>query len=294
MDQAESYEYAETQIDECIAAARVPHQRIILAFDIITTPAQITSVRARKWGQYILDYCDQHYSKLSVRVVGITDDDHRRLCRDMLITRQPSATEIDGIHLIEMESLSRWYNEETPERGEMIAEGEESILAQSFIEGILKQAKQNLKNDGALAPFLFLHFKDGERGIMPLDLPETHVGRQLYFAAIGFAFLSEGKMLEETVFLSETWYVEGDEKRRLSFDVAPSQHPQRREAITIVGRDAPRTRYTIVIQPFGRDSHQQPMFQPLAVAEYNTFGTLTSGPVGLVDHLFPKRSRLLH
>lgn len=103
MDQAESYEYAEMQIDQCIAAAHVPHERIILAFDLVATPAQIASGRAREWGQHLLAYCDRHYPNLSARVVGITDDDHRRVMRDMLITRRLAEQDIDGIHLIEME-----------------------------------------------------------------------------------------------------------------------------------------------------------------------------------------------
>lgn len=179
-------------------------------------------------------------------------------------------------------------------RPEQISEGEESILAQELIENILRQARQNLKKDGALSPMLFLRFKEGERGIMPLDLPDTHEERELYFRAIGLSFLSAGKMIEEALFVSETWYVSVEKEQRLSLDVAPSKHPRRREAITIVGRDQPRSRYSMVIQPFGRDGHQKPVFESLAVAEYNTFGTLTSGPVGLLDHLFPKRSRVLH
>lgn len=103
MDQAESYEFAETQIDECIATARIPHERIVLAFDIVATPAQISSGRAREWGNHILQYCDREYPKLGARVVGITDDDHRRVMRDTLITRTLSDRDIDGIHLIELE-----------------------------------------------------------------------------------------------------------------------------------------------------------------------------------------------
>jgi len=103
MDQAESFEFAETQIDDCIAKANSPYEKIILAFDIVATPAQITSGRAREWGQRILKYCDQHYSHLSARAVGITDDDQRRVMRDMLITQRIKESDIDGIHLIEME-----------------------------------------------------------------------------------------------------------------------------------------------------------------------------------------------
>jgi hypothetical protein len=178
--------------------------------------------------------------------------------------------------------------------GEHLSDTDESILLQSFVEGILNQARQNLQKDGAVAPVLFLQFQDGEGGIMPLDLPDTHEERRLYFTAIGLAFLAEGKQVDEALFLSETWYVGADKNERLTPDVAPSEHPRRREAITIVGRDAARSRYTVVIQPFGRDKQQKPIFEALAVAEYNTFGTLTSGPVSLLDHLFPKRSRVLH
>ena len=103
MDRAESYEFAETQIDECIETARIPHDRIILAFDIIATPEQIISGRAMEWGNHILHYCDRQYPKLSARVVGITDDDHRRVMRDTLITRTLSESDIDGVHLFELE-----------------------------------------------------------------------------------------------------------------------------------------------------------------------------------------------
>lgn len=102
MDQAESYEFAEMQIDQCIKSARTTHERIIVAFDIVATPEQIALGRAREWGQHILDYCDREYPNLSARVVGITDDNHRRLWRDMLLTQKVTPADIDGIHMIEM------------------------------------------------------------------------------------------------------------------------------------------------------------------------------------------------
>lgn len=77
----------------------------------------------------------------------------------------------------------------------------------------------------------------------------------MYSAAIGRSFLAAGKRIVEARFLSETWYVDAEKDERLTFEIAPSKHPKRREAITIVGRDAPRTRYSMVIQPFVRDRH---------------------------------------
>jgi hypothetical protein len=103
MDASESYEYAETQIDECIRTAKIPLESIRVAFDIIATPTQIASGLAREWGRHILNYCDKEYPGLNARVVGITDDDKRRVMRDVLITRSMSGNEIDNIHLIEME-----------------------------------------------------------------------------------------------------------------------------------------------------------------------------------------------
>jgi hypothetical protein len=177
---------------------------------------------------------------------------------------------------------------------EDLSRSAETILGQEFVEDILKQAKQNLKEDGSVAPMLFMRLQNGDNGILPLALPATHEEREDYFTAIGLTFLSAGKMIHEALLLSETWYVQADQNQRLPLDVAPSQHPKRREAITIVGRDAERTRYTMVVQVFGRDRHQRPVFEPLAVAEYNTIGGLASGPVGLLDHLFPRRSRVLN
>jgi hypothetical protein len=49
-DQAESFEFAETQIDECIAKAEIPLERSNLIFDILATPAQIASGLARDQG----------------------------------------------------------------------------------------------------------------------------------------------------------------------------------------------------------------------------------------------------
>ncbi len=103
VDQAESYEFAETQIDECIATAQLPVDRILLAFDLIATPAQMASGVARRWGQRLLNSCDGRDPQLAARVVGITDDDTRQVMRDTLITRTLTGNEIDDVHLIEME-----------------------------------------------------------------------------------------------------------------------------------------------------------------------------------------------
>src|SRR5581483_10273266 len=114
--------------------------------------------------------------------------------------------------------------------------------------------------EGALIPGLFLRFKDGRSQILPLDLREIVAARQIYFAVIGLTFHRQGKKIHEALFLDEILYVEAGKNRRLSLDIATNLHPKHREAIVIVGHNAPRTRYTMVVQPFWRDRDQQPVF----------------------------------
>src|SRR5689334_22933503 len=110
--------------------------------------------------------------------------------------------------------------------GEHISQNDESILSQGFVNGILMQAQNNLKRDGSLVPVLFFTFHEGDGGIMPLNLPDTHEERADYFTALGSTFVAAGKRIEEALFLSETWYVGAEANERLNLDVAPSQHPK--------------------------------------------------------------------
>ncbi len=163
-----------------------------------------------------------------------------------------------------------------------------SILAQEFVEVILTMAQENLRRDGALAPVLFVRFQGGEQAITLLDLPATTEEKEDYLAALGLSFRQTGRVVEEALFVSETWYVAAEPGQRLNLDVAPSRHPRRQEAITIVGRNADRTRHTIVVQTFGRDRHQRPVLGRMEAAEYNTLSGQGSRPVGLVDYIFPE------
>ncbi len=173
--------------------------------------------------------------------------------------------------------------EASPERGE-------SILLQGFVEAVLTMAQENLRRHGALAPVLFVRFQGGEQAIAPLDLPATTEEKEAYLAALGLSFRQTGRVAEEALFVSETWYVAAEPGQRLNLDVAPGRHPRRQEAIAIVGRNAEHTRHTMVIQTFGRDRAHRPVLGRIEVAEYNAWSEPGSGPVGLLDHLFPRRT----
>ena len=167
----------------------------------------------------------------------------------------------------------------------------DSILEKNFVDGMLRQARINLLKDGSLAPVLFVKFQAGEKGVLPLDLSENEEHKPEYLAALGMTFVAVGKQLEEALMLAESWYVSSDDTT-LNFDLRPREHPQRREAITMMGRNAERTRYTFVVQTFGRDEKQRPVMERLAVAEYNVPVSSQTDAVGLVDYLFPPRTRV--
>lgn len=175
--------------------------------------------------------------------------------------------------------------------GERNSPHSESILEKSFGEGLLRQARLNLLRDGSLAPVLFVEFQNGEKGILPLELPENPEEKPDYFFTLGLVFVSAGKQLNEALMLSETWYVSKDEDANLSLDVPPREHPQRREAISLMGRNAGGTCFTFVVQPFGRDLHQRPVMEQVAIAEYNVSSRAELAAVGVLDSLFPRRAK---
>jgi hypothetical protein len=103
VDKAESWEFAETQIDDCIGKAQRPQSQIALLFDIVATPAQIASGDAHDVARYILKYADEQYPNLKLRTVGITDDDDRRPARDIVITQKMQMGDVDNVHLFVVE-----------------------------------------------------------------------------------------------------------------------------------------------------------------------------------------------
>lgn len=163
---------------------------------------------------------------------------------------------------------------------------EKSILAQGFVETILAGAKAYLQENGELhSALLLLHLNLGELAAIQPALPGTAEERQNYFSALGLSIRLAGQRIQEALFVSEVWYVQPEDGVK-SLDVAPSQHQNRREAIAIMGRDAPGKRFTIVLQPFARDAQNQPVFEPMASEEYNVSSEDGHHSVGLIDHLF--------
>jgi hypothetical protein len=170
-------------------------------------------------------------------------------------------------------------------RKEVIPKHTQTIHDQTFIDAMLGKAKTNLETDGFLTPVVFLYLKDGERIMCGVELPRTSKEKRQCFFNLGRTFREEGRTIREAVFMSEGWYVDARKAKDI-LAVAPSQHPQRQEAIVVIGRNADKMQYTSVIQPFTRDDKNRPVWGELAMAEYNAPANTAYQPTGLIDYLF--------
>jgi len=159
-----------------------------------------------------------------------------------------------------------------------------SILTKGFLQPVMATARKNLEADGRLYPVLFLHWSDGGLAAGLVQLPATSEEKRAYFRNLGFSFRRQGTRIQEAIFVAESWFVMA--RKPGSLDVASSCHPQRQEAIVIVGRNAPASRYSLLVQPFGRDGEGKLVWRRLAVARYDA--PLDEGyqPGGLLDYLF--------
>ena len=174
------------------------------------------------------------------------------------------------------------------ERGPDIepAQKQETILSRDFVDAIMQGARENLAAHGSLSTTLFFRLDNGERGVVPLSLPPTHEDKRMYFTFLGLSFLEAGTQIHEVVLVSESWYVESPEGHDPP-DFAPNQHPQRKEAIILVGRDNHALRFIFAIQPFHRDSQDNPVFEPLALEQFEEQFDKNQYSTGLLDNLFP-------
>jgi hypothetical protein len=165
----------------------------------------------------------------------------------------------------------------------------ESLLSKELVEEILVDARRIIATSGNLQPTLFVQLENGERGIVPLSLPETHPEKCIYFRLLGMlSFLNTGHTIREAILVSEAWIVTQPEAQELG--VAPSQHPNRKEAITLVGRDAQNSSLVFAIQPFQRDVDNQSVFEALELEHFSEIPNPQFNATGLLDDLFPQGS----
>lgn len=105
LDQAESVEFAELQINSTIEHSKKPVNQIGLLVDLVANPAQIQNGLAHRVAGQIVDYVkgEEEYSSLNSFLVSITDDDKRRALRDTLLTHTLTEKDIDNERLFVIE-----------------------------------------------------------------------------------------------------------------------------------------------------------------------------------------------
>jgi hypothetical protein len=161
----------------------------------------------------------------------------------------------------------------------------ESLIRRGFVENILSTARSNLLRDGHLSTMLFLHLAHGERFFTPVTMPHIPEEKQAFFTFLGRAIQHADHRVGEAVLLAESWIVMADENQT-SLSGFPSQHPNRKEAITVAGRDARNTNFVFAIQPFGRDQLNQPVFETAVLEQFYEQPDAQYYSTGLLDYLF--------
>jgi hypothetical protein len=94
-----------------------------------------------------------------------------------------------------------------------------------------------------------------------------------------------GRPVVEAVLLAESWYVDAAQSPG-ALAVAPSHHPDRQQAITLIGRHADHSRETQVVQPFRRDSDRQWVWEKRPLELYNQPVNQPGAAISLLDYLF--------
>jgi hypothetical protein len=153
-----------------------------------------------------------------------------------------------------------------------------SILTKEEFEALLTQIRQNMV-DKNLGPVLLMHTVDGQRLACNLTkLPGTPEEKRQHLLAAGASLRQDGVMVKEAILICEAWFVKADKSSAV--DTLPSEHPERQEAVVLVGRNAESTHSTCAIQPFTRNENGKPVWQEVTLHTDNEAGS------GLLDWFF--------
>ena len=121
-----------------------------------------------------------------------------------------------------------------------------SILTKKTIQDVLVIAKDNLEKDGSLLPVIHVNCK-GKIVIVGLPLDDL-IDRRKLFTGLGIKLRNAVGEIDEALFVSETWYYKADKDEKL--DIRPSQHPNKKEAIMLVGRNKSGKKQVLAMQPY--------------------------------------------
>jgi hypothetical protein len=149
----------------------------------------------------------------------------------------------------------------------------------------LKAACQNLFRDRYLVPALMLRLEGGHYRVLDVEhLLETPMGKCAYLAAMRKSIEAQGRRIESALLLMDSWYVRPEDRAKTAH-IRASQHPYRKTAIFLGGRNAAGTRRTFIVQPYEWKGDVLSIEKP-AIAICNERNTDSRYSRGLIDALF--------
>jgi len=161
-----------------------------------------------------------------------------------------------------------------------------SILTRTFVKSALQTVRLFLEGNGDLAPLLFVNYASGKDDRIRMTMPDSYEQKRDAFTALGEHLRNTDGPISEALLIMEGWFVK-DWKAESARNVPPSQHPNRQEAIVLVGRNAKNSRQTSVVQPFTRNGDNRPEWDKHPIASYNQPVQPGNRAEGLLDYLFP-------
>lgn len=151
-----------------------------------------------------------------------------------------------------------------------------------MVDQILREARKDLLKYKHIEPALFMHIAPDHRTVLMLEkLPRTPEGRHAYLRALGQHIRSRGDHVLHAMILMETWFVQSE----ALMNVMPSQHADRKSAISLFGRNDLGTHQTYVIHPFAWFGDKL-VFEDIAHEAYDEGSEDGQKGYGLLDALF--------
>jgi hypothetical protein len=155
-----------------------------------------------------------------------------------------------------------------------------SILSKGAMKNHTRYAKDAFKRNGAVEPLLIMNLGDV---VIPMAVGRLFNNYDKRFVmSIMPDFIREkhgGRKIKEAVLIFEAWYVQGDEDGKDAIDrgIMPSEHPERKEGILIIGRNRKRTKCPVDTYTIDREDGDKLKRNEL---------TESDAMVGIMDYLF--------
>lgn len=163
----------------------------------------------------------------------------------------------------------------------LVQSAPKSILDAAFLKALQEISCHLMERDNAVCPALFLLLSGEQVANIVFDqLPGSFGEKYAMLQAVGVQMSQNHGSFTEAVMISEGWMVLAEKDKPLDLSVMPSKHPNRKEVITIVGKNVGDTISKVSILPFSRDGNKIKWEDPIQTDKDITHFT------GILDALF--------